>query len=342
VASAKDDPFPRFAGASRRVFEFSTLMSASICLRPECLMSNGRLPLTPHLRRLEAESISIIREVVATFRNPVLLYSVGKDSSVVLHLAAKAVAPGTIPFPLLHIATGWDFRELLDFRDRRMAELGLNLIVHTNPDGLARGIGPITHGSHIHMSVMGTEGLKQALNKYGFDAALGGARRDEEKARAKERVFSHRAPGHVWEPRDQRPELWGLYNTRINPEETMRVFPLSNWTEFDVWDYIAAERIPIPPLYFAAERPILRRSGALIMRDDDRMPLEPGERVENMWVRFRTMGDWPLTGAHESRATTLPQVIEELRASHASERQGRLIDSDQEASMERKKREGYF
>lgn len=299
-------------------------------------------PLSPHLRRLEAEAISILRETAASFRNPVLLYSIGKDSSVVLHLAAKAFAPGRIPFPLLHIATGWDFRAMLEFRDRRAKELGANLIVHTNPDGLARGINPLTHGSQVHMTMMGTEALKQALDHHGFDAALGGARRDEEKSRAKERVFSHRAPGHIWEPRGQRPELWGLYNTRIAPGETMRVFPISNWTEFDVWDYIAGENIPVVPLYFAAERPVLRRNGALIMRDDDRMPLEPGEQVEMMWVRFRTMGDWPLTGAHESRAETLDQVLDELRDSRVSERHGRLIDNDQEASMERKKREGYF
>jgi sulfate adenylyltransferase subunit 2 len=298
--------------------------------------------LSPHLRRLEAEGIAILRETAASFRNPVLLYSIGKDSSVVLHLAMKAFAPGRIPFPLLHIATGWDFRDMLEFRDRRAAELNARLIVHTNPDGLARGIGPLTHGSQVHMDVMGTQALRQALDMGGYDAALGGARRDEEKARAKERVFSHRAPGHVWEPRGQRPELWGLYNTRIAPGETMRVFPISNWTEFDVWDYIAAERIPVVPLYFAAERPVLRRGGALIMRDDERMPLEPGEQVEMMWVRFRTMGDWPLTGAHESRAQTMDQVLEELRLSRVSERHGRLIDNDQEASMERKKREGYF
>jgi sulfate adenylyltransferase subunit 2 len=298
--------------------------------------------LTPHLRRLEAEAIGILRETAASFRNPVLLYSIGKDSSVVLHIAMKAFAPGKPPFPLLHIATGWDFRAMLEFRARRVAELGLELIVHTNPDGLARGINPIEHGSQLHMSVMGTEALKQALDAGAFDAAIGGARRDEEKARAKERVFSHRALGHVWEPRGQRPELWGLYNTRIAQGEGMRVFPLSNWTEFDVWDYIAAEEIPIVPLYFAAPRPILRRSGMLIMRDDERMPLESGERVEELWVRFRTMGDWPLTAAHESRAETIGQVLQELRESRVSERAGRLIDRDQEASMERKKREGYF
>jgi sulfate adenylyltransferase subunit 2 len=254
----------------------------------------------------------------------------------------KAFAPGKPPFRLLHIATGWDFKAMLEFRDRRMAELGLECIVHTNPDGLARGIGPLTHGSQLHMSVMGTEALKQALDSHGFDAAIGGARRDEEKARAKERVFSFRAPGHVWDPRGQRPELWGLYNTRINAGEGMRVFPLSNWTEFDVWDYIAAEAIPVVPLYFAAPRPMLRRGGALIMRDDSRMALEPGETEETLWVRFRTMGDWPLTGAHESRAETLDQVLAEIRDSRTSERQGRLIDTDQDASMERKKREGYF
>jgi len=298
--------------------------------------------LTPHLRHLEAEAIGILRETAASFRSPVLLYSIGKDSSVVLHIAMKAFAPGRPPFPLLHIATGWDFRAMLEFRDRRVVELGLRLIVHTNPDGVARGINPIEHGSQLHMNVMGTEALKQALDAGGFDAAIGGARRDEEKARAKERVFSHRSAGHLWEPRGQRPELWGLYNTRIGQGEGMRVFPLSNWTEFDVWDYIAAENIPIVPLYFAAPRPIVRRAGMLIMRDDERMPLDPDERVEELWVRFRTMGDWPLTAAHESRAATIEQVIQELRESRVSERAGRLIDRDQEASMERKKREGYF
>jgi sulfate adenylyltransferase subunit 2 len=300
------------------------------------------LTLPTHLRRLEAEAIHILREVAAAFRTPVLLYSIGKDSSVVLHLAQKAFAPGRLPFPLLHIATGWDFRAMLEFRDRRAAETGAQLIVHTNPDGLAQGINPLTHGSQVHMNVMATEALKQALDRHGFDAAIGGARRDEEKSRAKERVFSHRAPGHVWDPRSQRPELWALYNTRIAPGETMRVFPLSNWTELDVWDYIAAEAIPVVPLYFAAPRPTLKRAGALIMRDDERMPLEPGEQVEMKWVRFRTMGDWPLTGAHESRAETMDQVLAELRASRVSERHGRLIDSDQDAAMERKKREGYF
>lgn len=300
------------------------------------------LTLPTHLRRLEAEAIHILREVAAAFRTPVLLYSIGKDSSVVLHLAQKAFAPGRLPFPLLHIATGWDFRAMLEFRDCRAAETGAQLIVHTNPDGLAQGINPLTHGSQVHMNVMATEALKQALDRHGFDAAIGGARRDEEKSRAKERVFSHRAPGHVWDPRSQRPELWALYNTRIAPGETMRVFPLSNWTELDVWDYIAAQAIPVVPLYFAAPRPTLKRAGALIMRDDERMPLESGEQVEMKWVRFRTMGDWPLTGAHESRAETVAQVLAELRASRVSERHGRLIDTDQDAAMERKKREGYF
>ena len=298
--------------------------------------------LSPHLRRLEAEAIGILREVAAAFRNPVLLYSIGKDSSVVLRLAEKAFAPARPPFPLLHIATGWDFRAMLEFRDKRAAETGLRLIVHTNPEGLARGINPFDHGSALHMTVMGTEALKQALDAHGFDAAIGGARRDEEKSRAKERVFSHRTPGHVWDPRAQRPELWTLWNTRLGPGETMRVFPLSDWTEADVWDYIAAENIPLVPLYFAAPRPVVRRAGMLILRDDDRMALQPGEAVEELWVRFRTMGDWPLTGAHESRAETVEQVIAELRESTLSERSGRLIDRDQDASMERKKREGYF
>jgi sulfate adenylyltransferase subunit 2 len=298
--------------------------------------------LTPHLRRLEAEAIHILRETLAAFRNPVLLYSIGKDSSVVLHLAQKAVAPAPLPFPLLHIATGWDFRAMLEFRDRRAAELGARLIVHTNQDGLARGISPLTHGSQTHMAVMATEALRQALDRHGFDAAIGGARRDEEKSRAKERIFSLRAPGHAWDPRRQRPELWTLFNTRLGPGETMRVFPLSNWTERDVWSYIEAESIPVVPLYFAAPRPVLRRAGALILRDDDRMALAPGEQVETRWVRFRTMGDWPLTAAHESRAATIAEVIAELNDTRLSERHGRLIDSDQDAAMERKKREGYF
>ena len=298
--------------------------------------------LTPHLRRLEAEGIHIIREVAASFRSPVLLYSIGKDSSVVLHLAMKAFAPGKPPFRLLHIATGWDFRAMLDFRDRRAAELGLELLVHTNPDGIARGIDPIASGPQLHAQVNSTEALKQALDLFRVDAALGGARRDEEKARAKERVFSIRAPGHGWDPRDQRPELWSLFNTRLSEGPTVRVFPLSNWTELDVWDYIRAERIPIVPLYFAAPRPVVRRSGALIMVDDDRMALDPGEVPETRMVRFRTMGCWPLTAAMDSDAVTIDQVIAELRTSRQSERAGRLSDGEGDGSMESKKREGYF
>jgi sulfate adenylyltransferase subunit 2 len=298
--------------------------------------------LTAHLARLEAEGIHIIREVAAAFRAPVLLYSIGKDSSVVLHLAMKAFAPGRPPFRLLHIATGWDFRAMLEFRDRRAAELGLDLLVHTNPDGIARGIDPIASGPQLHAQVNSTEALKQALDLHGVDAALGGARRDEEKARAKERVFSIRAPGHGWDPRDQRPELWSLFNTRLAEGQTARVFPLSNWTEFDVWDYIAAERIPVVPLYFAAPRAVVRRGGALIMVDDDRMSLAPGERPEIRMVRFRTMGCWPLTAAMDSTATTVEAVLAELRASRQSERAGRLIDGEGDGSMESKKREGYF
>ncbi len=299
------------------------------------------MPLPPHLRRLEAEAIAILRETLASFAAPALLYSIGKDSSVLLHLAQKAFAPARIPFPLLHIATGWDFADMLAFRDRRATELGACLLVHTNQDGLARGISPLTHGSRVHMDTMGTEALKQALDLHAIDAAIGGARRDEEKSRAKERIFSIRT-AHAWDPRRQRPEFWTLFNTQLGPGETMRVFPLSDWTELDIWTYIAAEAIPVVPLYFAAPRPVLRRTGALIVRDDERMPLEPGETPETLWVRFRTMGDWPLTGAHESRATTPAQILAELAASRTSERHGRLIDHDQDAAMERKKREGYF
>jgi len=298
--------------------------------------------LPPRLAQLEAEGIAIIREVAASFRNPVLLYSIGKDSTVVLHLAMKAFYPGKPPFPLLHIATGWDFKAMLEFRDRRMAELGVDLIVHSNPEGIARGIGPITHGSAVHMQVNAVEALKQALSHHQFDAAIGGARRDEEKSRAKERIFSFRDQNHSWEPRQQRPELWNLFNTRVKQGESIRAFPISNWTEFDVWDYIRAENIPIVPLYLAAPRPVVTRSGQLIMVDDERLPLEPGEVAEMKVVRFRTMGCYPLTGATESGADTLDQVIAETRASRTSERDGRLIDKDDEASMEKKKREGYF
>ena len=298
--------------------------------------------LSPQLVRLEAESIGIIREVAASFRRPVMLYSIGKDSSVMLHLALKAFYPGKLPFPLLHVDTGWKFRDMIIFRDQTAVRLGLDLLVHTNPEGLARGINPIASGSSLHTQVMKTEALKQALDTYGFDAAFGGARRDEEKSRAKERIFSFRGPGHAWDPRAQRPELWSLFNTRIREGESMRVFPLSNWTEYDVWDYIAAENIPVVPLYFAAPRPVVRRSGAWIMVDDERLPLNPGETPEMRMVRFRTLGCYPLSGAIESTATTLADIIAEMRRARSSEREGRLIDNDAEASMERKKREGYF
>ena len=298
--------------------------------------------LTAHLARLEAESIGILREGAAAFRRPVLLYSIGKDSSVLLHLAMKAFFPGKPPFPLLHIDTTWKFREMIRFRDNIAQQLGLELLVHTNQEGLARGINPIASGSALHTQVMKTEALRQALDKYGVDAAFGGARRDEEKSRAKERVFSFRGPGHVWDPRMQRPELWSLFNTRIHQGESMRIFPLSNWTEYDVWDYIAAEDIPVVPLYFAAPRPVVRRAGTWIMLDDERLPLNPGEAPETKMVRFRTLGCYPLSGAVESTATNLAEIIAEMRTARSSEREGRLIDSDTEASMERKKREGYF
>ncbi|MFC7396320.1 sulfate adenylyltransferase subunit CysD [Chelatococcus sp. GCM10030263] len=298
--------------------------------------------LSPHLKRLEAEAIHIMREVAAEFRRPVMLYSIGKDSAVMLHLARKAFHPGKPPFPLLHVDTTWKFREMIAFRDETAKALGWELIVHINQEGLACGIDPFRSGSAIHTEVMKTQALKQALDKGGFDAAFGGARRDEEKSRAKERIFSHRSPGHVWDPRNQRPELWRVFNTRIGPGESMRVFPLSNWTERDVWQYIRAERIPVVPLYFAAERPVVRRGGALIMVDDARMPLDPGERPEMRRVRFRTLGCYPLTGAIESSAATLDDIIAELESSSVSERQGRVIDQDAGASMERKKREGYF
>jgi sulfate adenylyltransferase subunit 2 len=295
-----------------------------------------------HLQRLEAESIHIMREVVAQAERPVMLYSIGKDSSVMLRLALKAFHPGKPPFPLLHVDTTWKFREMYEFRDRMAGEYGLDLLVHVNRDGLARGINPFVHGSAVHTDVMKTEALKQALDMYGFDAALGGARRDEERSRAKERVFSFRSAQHRWDPKAQRPELWRLYNARTHPGESIRVFPLSNWTEFDIWQYIQVERIPIVPLYFARPRPVVERDGALIMVDDDRMPLEPGERPAMRAVRFRTLGCYPLTGAIESEAGTLKAVIDEMSRTRVSERQGRVIDHDQSASMERKKQEGYF
>jgi sulfate adenylyltransferase subunit 2 len=298
--------------------------------------------LPAHLKRLEAESIHIMREVVAEMRNPVMLYSIGKDSSVMLHVAMKAFYPAKPPFPLLHVDTTWKFREMIAFRDETARRLGLDLIVHINQDGVKRGISPIASGSQLHTQVMKTESLRQALDEGGFDAAFGGARRDEEKSRAKERIFSHRSAAHAWDPRNQRPELWRLFNTRIREGESMRVFPISNWTELDVWEYVLAENIPVVPLYFAKERPVVERSGTLIMVDDDRLPLLPGETPEMRKVRFRTLGCYPLSGAIESDATSLDDIISEMRASTTSERQGRLIDTDEAGSMEKKKREGYF
>jgi sulfate adenylyltransferase subunit 2 len=295
-----------------------------------------------HLHRLEAESIHIMREVAAEFRNPVMLYSIGKDSSVMLHLARKAFYPGKLPFPLLHIDTMWKFREMIAFRDSTAKTFGLDLIVHVNETGLAQGIGPITHGSAVHTAVMKTDGLKEALARYGFDAAFGGARRDEEKSRAKERIFSFRTPTHAWDPKNQRPELWRLYNTRIRPGESIRVFPLSNWTELDIWQYIEAEDIPIVPLYFAAKRPVVERDGQLILVDDERLPLSAGETPEMKSVRFRTLGCYPLTAAIESTAATLQDIVAEMLIARTSERSGRLIDHDEAGSMEKKKREGYF
>lgn len=295
-----------------------------------------------HLHRLEAESIHIIREVAAECESPVMLYSIGKDSAVMLHLAIKAFYPAKPPFPLLHVDTTWKFREMIAFRDQRVRELGLELLVHTNPDGIASGIGPFSHGSAVHTDVMKTQALKQALDKWHFDAALGGARRDEEKSRAKERVFSFRTAQHHWDPRQQRPELWRLYNTRVHSGESMRVFPLSNWTELDVWRFIDEEKIPVVPLYFAKERPVVERNGALIMVDDDRMALAPGEMAKLRRVRFRTLGCYPLTGAVESAAETVPDIIDEMLRTRTSERQGRVIDHDSTASMEKKKQEGYF
>ena len=295
-----------------------------------------------HLDHLEAEGIYIIREVAAQFRNPVMLYSIGKDSSVMLHLALKAFRPARLPFPVLHVDTKWKFREMIEFRDRVAREHGLELRVHTNQEGLAQGINPFTHGSAVHTDIMKTAALKQALDQGGFDAALGGARRDEEKSRAKERVFSVRTAEHRWDPRNQRPELWNIYNGRVNRGESVRAFPLSNWTELDVWEYVEREQIPVVPLYFAKERPVVERDGTLIMVDDDRMKLLPGEKPKLRWVRFRTLGCYPLTGAVPSRATSLREIIEEMRGSTTSERQGRVIDHDQAGSMEMKKQEGYF
>ena len=308
----------------------------------ELACGERRSMTTSHLQRLEAESIHIMREVAAEFRKPVMLYSIGKDSSVLLHLAMKAFHPGKPPFQLLHVDTTWKFREMIAFRDQRVRELGLDLLVHVNPDGIMQDIGPFSHGSARHTDVMKTQALRQALDLHGFDAAIGGARRDEEKSRAKERIFSHRSEAHRWDPKNQRPELWSLYYTLLAPGESMRVFPLSNWTELDIWEYILIEGIPIVPLYLAADRPVVERDGALIMVDDDRMPLRPGEQPQLRSVRFRTLGCYPLTGAMASTAATLPAIVQEMMASRTSEREGRVIDRDSAASMERKKAEGYF
>lgn len=304
-------------------------------------MSDTPIALT-HLQRLEAESIHIMREVVAESDNPVMLYSIGKDSAVMLHLAIKAFFPAKLPFPLLHVDTRWKFREMITFRDALAKRLGLDLLVHTNMEGLAQGVGPFTHGSAVHTDVMKTQGLKQALDQHGFDVAFGGARRDEEKSRAKERIFSFRSEQHRWDPKQQRPELWRTYNARKHKGESIRVFPLSNWTELDIWQYIHLENIPLVPLYFADKRPVVERDGTLIMVDDDRMPLRPGETPQMKSVRFRTLGCYPLTGAVESTAATLPEIIQEMLLTTTSERQGRVIDHDQAASMEKKKQEGYF
>ncbi|MCJ9428714.1 sulfate adenylyltransferase subunit CysD [Kordiimonas marina] len=295
-----------------------------------------------HLKRLEAESIQIMREVAAEAENPVMLYSIGKDSGVMLHLAMKAFYPSKPPFPIMHVDTTWKFREMVEFRDKMAKDLGLDLIVHINEEGVKAGVGPFTHGSAYHTDVMKTASLKQALDKYGFDAAFGGARRDEEKSRAKERIFSFRSAQHRWDPKNQRPELWDLYNTRKNKGESIRVFPLSNWTELDIWQYIHLENIPMVPLYLAKKRPVVERDGQLIMVDDDRMPLKDGEVPEMKMVRFRTLGCYPLTGAVESEAETLTDVIQEMLLTRTSERQGRVIDHDATASMEKKKQEGYF
>jgi sulfate adenylyltransferase subunit 2 len=306
------------------------------------LSRQARPALLTHLERLEAESIHIMREVIAECERPVMLYSIGKDSAVMLHLALKAFHPAVPPFPLLHVDTTWKFRAMYEFRDHMAKKLGMQLIVYVNQEGLARGIGPFTHGSQLHTDVMKTQALRQALDQYGFDAAFGGARRDEEKSRAKERVFSFRSTQHRWDPKQQRPELWALYNARKRSGESLRVFPLSNWTELDVWQYIHLEQVPIVPLYFAAQRPVVERDGALIMVDDERMPLRPGETPVMKKVRFRTLGCYPLTGAIESNADTLPAIIQEMLLARTSERQGRVIDHDAVGSMEKKKQEGYF
>ncbi len=301
-----------------------------------------RVRLSPHLARLEAESIHILREAAAAFANPVFLYSIGKDSTVMLHLALKAFAPGKPPFPVLHVDTLWKFRDMIEFRDRTCAEHGLDLLIHVNQEAVDAGVNPFTSGSNVHTVLTKTEGLKQAIARWGFDALIGGARRDEEKSRAKERIFSHRTATHVWDPRNQRPELWTLYNTHIAKGETMRVFPMSNWTELDVWTYVLACGLPVVPLYFSKERPVVERDGQLIMVDDDRMPLKPGETPQMRRIRFRSLGDYPLTAAVESEAASVEDIVAELMTTRASERLGRIIDHDEPSSMEKKKREGYF
>ena len=325
--------------ASAGSLSLPKLESRSFSATGHFVMNNSTLT---HLQSLEAESIHIMREVVAECENPVMLYSIGKDSAVMLHVAMKAFYPAKPPFPLLHVDTKWKFREMIEFRDKMAAKLCLKLLVHVNLDGVAQGINPFTHGSLVHTDVMKTQSLKQALDKYSFDAAFGGARRDEEKSRAKERIFSFRSAQHRWDPKRQRPELWRLYNARKNKGESFRVFPMSNWTELDVWQYIYLEKIPIVPLYLAKVRPVVQRDGALIMVDDERMPLDPGEKPMMKKVRFRTLGCYPLTGAIESEAETLPAIIQEMLLTTASERQGRVIDHDASASMEKKKQEGYF
>ncbi len=317
-------------------------MDAGVLTRPENLEGTLTTRTLTHLQRLEAESIHIMREVVAECERPVMLYSIGKDSAVMLHLAAKAFYPSKPPFPLLHVDTTWKFRAMYEMRERMAKELGFELLVHRNPDAIAQNINPFDHGSAKHTDIWKTEGLKQALDKYGFDAAFGGARRDEEKSRAKERIFSFRSAQHRWDPKNQRPELWRMYNARKNPGESIRVFPISNWTELDIWQYIHLEQIPIVPLYFSDVRPVVERDGTLIMVDDDRMPLRPGETPMMKSVRFRTLGCYPLTDAVESTAATLPEIIQEMLLTTTSERQGRMIDHDQAASMEKKKQEGYF
>jgi sulfate adenylyltransferase subunit 2 len=321
------------------MFQLPAVLSAGRSGEEVKVVSADRMT---HLRRLEAESIFIIREVAAEFKKPVMLYSIGKDSAVMLHLAVKAFYPSKPPFPLMHIDTTWKFREMIAFRNRIAKELGFELLVHTNQAGVEQGINPFDHGSSFYTNVMKTEALKEALTMHGFDAAFGGARRDEEKSRAKERIFSFRTETHAWDPKNQRPELWNLYNTRVRDGESIRVFPLSNWTELDIWQYILAENIPIVPLYFAAKRPVVWRSGQMIMVDDDRMPLMPGETPEERLVRFRTLGCYPLTAAIDSDATTLEDIVREMLLARTSERAGRLIDHDEAASMEKKKREGYF